>query len=65
MIVVEHVKKGKKRFNSDDVSVLDILGRFGENIETAFVVINGKPATSDKYAKPGDKVIVIPAVSGG
>ncbi len=64
MLVVKHVKKGIRRFKGSK-SVKEILEAFGENLETGFVVINGKPATSDKIARPGDKVLVIHAVSGG
>ncbi len=64
MVVVRHVKKGEKDL-PEMSSVLDVLSAFNENIETAFVIINGQPATSDKRIKQGDKVLVIPAVSGG
>ena len=63
-VIVTHLRKGKKEFDRP-VSVSEILEAFEENMETAFVVINGKLATSDKKAKPGDEVLVIPAVSGG
>ncbi len=65
MIVVRHTKQRVKRFKRERLSVGEILSSFGENIETAFVIINDKPATSDKFARPGDRVLVIPAVSGG
>ena len=65
MIVVRHTKQGTKRFKREKLGVSKILEAFGENRETAFVIINGKPATSDKFARSGDKVLVIPAVSGG
>ena len=64
MLLVKHTKKGTRRFGKK-MSVKEILDAFDENTETAFVVINGKPATSDKYAKPGDKVLVVRFIPGG
>ncbi|GEM_PF-6732409 len=62
-IVIVHGRKGRK-YLGKPASVAEILEMFGENIESAIVLINGKPATSDKKAKPGDKVYIMPVCAG-
>ncbi len=63
-IVIRHGRKGTKRFKKHRLNVSDILLAFGENFESAIVLINGVPATSDKSAKPGDRVYIMPTCAG-
>ena len=61
---IQDLRKGPKTVEIEG-TVLDMLKAIGEGDQTVLVSVNGKIVTSDHKLDKGDRVTVIPVVSGG
>lgn len=62
-MLVTDVRKGVRHTQGSTVE--EILAELGESVETVLVTINGTLATNDQQIKEGDRVVLLPVVSGG
>ena len=67
MIKVKLLRENKEEVigYEEDLTIEDVLRKFGYNSETAVVERNGKINTEEEIVKDNDEVFIIPVISGG
>jgi sulfur carrier protein ThiS len=62
---VTFILRGKIYFTAGNITVAQALKRIGLSPEAYLFVRSGEVITEDQFLRPGDKIRIVPVISGG